>query len=205
MKRKPQSAQAQATKDCIFQATAHILMKEGHESLNTNKIAAKAGVSIGSLYQYFASKEDILQELMDHMIQQRADRIKDALSVSMLLESDEKIIAKIVDVMIFDEDPQNQKLESYLLPVLLSSYKKDKLIKKVKTMESMVTPILKALLIMRKPSMLKRNLDAVTFVLVHSIRGLVMGATIFDRDLSKKEIRLEVTRLIRNYLRNDEK
>jgi len=45
------------TVQAILEATARVLMKEGYDRASTNKIAAKAGVSIGSLYQYFPSKE----------------------------------------------------------------------------------------------------------------------------------------------------
>src|SRR5262245_5797295 len=48
------------TVDAILEATARILMKEGYDRASTNKIAAEAGVSIGSLYQYFPSKEALV-------------------------------------------------------------------------------------------------------------------------------------------------
>lgn len=48
-----------------MEATAHILEEQGYEDLSTNRVALKAGVSIGSLYQYFPSKEALVGELMD--------------------------------------------------------------------------------------------------------------------------------------------
>src|SRR5438552_525696 len=41
------------TVDALVEATARVLIKEGYDRASTNKIAAVAGVSIGSLYQYF--------------------------------------------------------------------------------------------------------------------------------------------------------
>lgn len=54
--------------DAILEAAARILEDDGLGQLNTNAIAARAGVSVGSLYQYFPSKEAILAELIriDH-------------------------------------------------------------------------------------------------------------------------------------------
>jgi AcrR family transcriptional regulator len=43
--------------DTLIEATARVLIKQGYDRASTNKIAAAAGVSIGSLYQYFPSKE----------------------------------------------------------------------------------------------------------------------------------------------------
>jgi AcrR family transcriptional regulator len=62
-RRMPQQSRAQATVDAILIATAHILVKGGYPALNTNDVARVAGVSIGSLYQYFPSKEALLGEL----------------------------------------------------------------------------------------------------------------------------------------------
>jgi len=51
---------SRATVDALVEATARILIKEGYDRASTNKIAAVAGVSIGSLYQYFPSKEALV-------------------------------------------------------------------------------------------------------------------------------------------------
>ena len=53
------------TVDAILEATARILMKEGYDRASTNKIAERAGVSIGSLYQYFPSKEALVAAVSD--------------------------------------------------------------------------------------------------------------------------------------------
>jgi AcrR family transcriptional regulator len=53
------------TVNAILEATARILVREGYDRASTNKIAATAGVSIGSLYQYFPSKEALLAAVRD--------------------------------------------------------------------------------------------------------------------------------------------
>ncbi len=62
-RRRPKQARARATKEAIFEATIQILEGEDETAFNTNRIAERAGVSIGTLYQYFARKEHILIEL----------------------------------------------------------------------------------------------------------------------------------------------
>jgi AcrR family transcriptional regulator len=62
-KKQPKQARSQATVEAIIQATARILSKEGRARLSTNRIAEVAGVSVGSLYQYFPHKEALLAEL----------------------------------------------------------------------------------------------------------------------------------------------
>lgn len=62
-RKSPRQARARATVDAIVLATAHILRTEGAEGLTTNRIARLAGVSIGSVYQYFPNKHAIVAEL----------------------------------------------------------------------------------------------------------------------------------------------
>ena len=57
-------ARAQATVDAILSATARILVKDGYDHASTNKVALAAGVSVGSLYQYFPSKEALVVALI---------------------------------------------------------------------------------------------------------------------------------------------
>ena len=63
IRKTPRQSRARATVDAIVLAAAHILRTEGAAAVTTKRIAALAGVSIGSLYQYFSNKEGILDEL----------------------------------------------------------------------------------------------------------------------------------------------
>jgi AcrR family transcriptional regulator len=56
-------ARARETVDVILKAAACILEQDGYRAASTNAIARRAGVSVGSLYQYFASREDIFRAL----------------------------------------------------------------------------------------------------------------------------------------------
>lgn len=59
-RRQPRQDRALATQAAIFEAAAQILETEGEAGFNTNRVAERAGVSIGTLYQYFADKQAIL-------------------------------------------------------------------------------------------------------------------------------------------------
>lgn len=59
-RRQPKQARALATQAAIFEATAQILESQGEAALTTNGIAERAGISIGTLYQYHADKGSIL-------------------------------------------------------------------------------------------------------------------------------------------------
>jgi AcrR family transcriptional regulator len=50
--------------DSLLSATAKILVRLGYEGLTTNRVAEEAGVSVGSLYQYFPNKESLIAALI---------------------------------------------------------------------------------------------------------------------------------------------
>ncbi len=62
-RKMPSQARSRATVDAIIQAATYILTQVGWEGLTTNAIAERAGVNIGSLYQFFPNKEAIIAEL----------------------------------------------------------------------------------------------------------------------------------------------
>lgn len=63
-RRKPRQVRAELTRDRILTAAAHIFAEHGYAAGTTNRIAERARVSIGSLYQYFPNKDAILGELL---------------------------------------------------------------------------------------------------------------------------------------------
>jgi AcrR family transcriptional regulator len=61
MRKEPRQARARATTEAILDAAAHILGERGWKGLTTNAVAEAAGVSIGSLYQYFPNKLALIE------------------------------------------------------------------------------------------------------------------------------------------------
>jgi len=62
-RRTPKQPRAEETRQRILEAAAHVFAVRGYAGGTTNHIAAEAGLSIGSLYQYFPNKDAILVEL----------------------------------------------------------------------------------------------------------------------------------------------
>jgi AcrR family transcriptional regulator len=65
-RKTPHQARAKVTRDAILEAAAHIIAASGLAAFNTNAVAARAGVSIGSLYQYFPNKDALMVALIEH-------------------------------------------------------------------------------------------------------------------------------------------
>lgn len=66
--RKPRQKRSQATVAAIIAAGARILGRDGWEGFTTNAVAERAGVSIGSLYEYFRNKQALLDAIADDHI-----------------------------------------------------------------------------------------------------------------------------------------
>lgn len=62
-RRRPTQSRSRHTVDAILEATLRIVADEGEEQLNTNRIAERAGVSVGTLYQYFPTRDAIVEEI----------------------------------------------------------------------------------------------------------------------------------------------
>lgn len=63
-RKAPKQSRSKETVEAIFGAVTHILNRDGADHLTTNKIAEVAGVSVGSLYQYFKNKESIYEGIL---------------------------------------------------------------------------------------------------------------------------------------------
>ena len=66
--RKPQQERAKATYDAILEAAIRVLVEEGYPDASTVKIAQAAGVSVGTVYAYFADKDEIFSTYVDTRI-----------------------------------------------------------------------------------------------------------------------------------------
>ena len=63
LRKQPKQGRAVATVTAIVDAAARILTEDGYAAASTNRVAERAGVSIGSLYEYFPGKEAVFAEL----------------------------------------------------------------------------------------------------------------------------------------------
>lgn len=77
-RKRPRQARSQATVDVIFEATIQVLLSQGSQRLTTTRVAERAGVSVGTLYQYYPNKQALLYAVLERHL----DRIGDAVQVA---------------------------------------------------------------------------------------------------------------------------
>jgi len=83
-RRAPVQARAQRTIAAILEAAAQVVLRDGEAGFSTNRIAERAGVSIGTLYQYFPDKAAILDRLVLDWRNQALAQIDQALAAATL-------------------------------------------------------------------------------------------------------------------------
>jgi AcrR family transcriptional regulator len=98
-RKSPRQDRSRVTVDAILDATAHILVADGYDQLSTNRVAERAGVSIGSLYQYFPNKEALVGELVDRLSGQILEQMMNSLR-ELATAPPEEVAKKLVAAMV---------------------------------------------------------------------------------------------------------
>jgi AcrR family transcriptional regulator len=79
-RKKPSQGRSRFTVEQILEGAAHVFARRGYAAATTNHIARKAGVSIGSLYQYFPNKEALLVALLEQHMHSASSILDELLS-----------------------------------------------------------------------------------------------------------------------------
>src|SRR5690242_1756362 len=78
-RKKPRQERAKDTVGAILSAAAQVLIQCGYEQTTTARIAERAGVSVGSLYQYFPNKEALVAALIQHHAEELLNAVRSVL------------------------------------------------------------------------------------------------------------------------------
>jgi AcrR family transcriptional regulator len=195
-RRRPVQQRAQVTVEAMLDAAIKLLKRKGSASLTTNRIAETAGVSIGSVYQYFPNKQAIylaLHErhiaLVDEVMQRRVRECTDATL--------EELIGSMIDGMIevHQADPE--------LSVLLQSEVPHRADSTVDFSIRNFSLVREALAIHKKELGGKTDLRMQSFVVIKMIDSLG-HAIVLQRPsgTSLSRARAEVLRAVATYLRS---
>ncbi len=192
-RKQPKQERSQATVEAILMAAAHILTESGMEPFTTNRVAQLAGVSIGSLYQYFPNKKSLLvalaQQHAEQMMQLAQDHLMNVETLTIL-----EVIRQIVRAAI-----ASQSANPRLHQVLHEQISRDQVM--TVGAESQMEQLLRSFLEQRREQLKPENLDLTVFIVSRTIEGLIQRA-ILDRSqwLESGELEAEITRLLSGYL-----
>jgi AcrR family transcriptional regulator len=191
---------SRATVDALLEATTRVLMKEGYEHASTNHIAEVAGVSIGSLYQYFPSKEALVAAVIDRHAQEISEATRNVL-VKAAAHPIEDAAREFVSAGI-DGHRVNPKLHGVLAEQIPRVGRLKKIEANIQDGYALVRGYLEA----HRDEIDVADLDLAAFILVTVVEALTHAAVLRRPDIlsDEKAGRFvdDVTRLVVRYLRD---
>ena len=188
---------SRATVDALLEATARILIREGFDKASTNRIAAVAGVSVGSLYQYFPSKEALVAAVIDRHNQELMRAVRGELAEAMELPIKEGV-RKLVAVAV-----KAHRIDPRLHLVLAEQIPRVGRLEKAATFNRQNYSLFAAYLERHRDEIRPVEIGLAAFVCVTSIEALTHTAVLHHKvvsDEAVEELIEEATHLVVGYL-----
>jgi AcrR family transcriptional regulator len=191
-------ARSRATVDALVEATARILVRDGFDQASTNRIAAEAGVSVGSLYQYYPGKEALVvavaerhnRELMGVVRAAAAEVAPEPLAAGV-----RRLVAAAIDA---------HRVDPELHRVLAEQIPRTGALEGVEAFNREAYELFRAYLEDRRDELRAVDLDLAAFVCVTSIEALTHTAVLHRPEALAGEagetLADEATRLVLGYL-----
>ena len=178
-RKSPRQRRSKETVEAMIQAAARVLQTQGAQALTTNEIARVAGVSVGSLYQYFPDKDSIVVALVEYQLE------KDREELAYLLANRDDLSIRQHLAQIMQQLCARQValgcLPGQLLP-LLSKLRSEDLVHRIfQEMSQMMISFVQDHAASLRPQYRDPIvLEHAMFVLTHGIRGALNAATVHD-------------------------
>jgi AcrR family transcriptional regulator len=172
-RKRPRQSRSRATVDTILAATARVLVKRGFDGLTTNAVAEAAGISIGSLYQYFPNKEALVAALIEKHVEDM-----NAAILSELTRVAQLPIAQAVRAVI-ELTVEAHAIEPALHQVLTEQVPRVGRLAKLRELEAICERMVAGLLAMRRDELAITDPDTAAFLLVTSIESITHRAALF--------------------------
>ncbi len=194
-RKQPTQERSRTMVETIVKATTQVLLKEGYEACTTNRVAAAAGVSIGSVYQYFPNKEALVvavmeryqAELRDAMVQRLAE-----LATADLETAVRGMVAAMLEV---------PRLQPRLHRVLLEQVPRIGALKRLHELHGEYAPLIEAWLEAHRAELGVTNPSVAAWVLIAAVEGVV-ARVMLERPgwIELGILQAQLTRLVLNYL-----
>jgi AcrR family transcriptional regulator len=191
----PQQDRSRMTVEAILEATTHILTEEGYDKANTNRIAERAGISIGSLYQYFPNKESLMASLTEQHSNEIAALVESKLQ-NLFDVPPEVAIPELIRAVI-----AAHAINPCLHQVLNEEIPRSERPQHMQTADERIAELLRAYLTRWRARIHPQNLEMTVFILSRTVESLCHSAVIeHPVFLSNIQFEQEVSNLLLLYL-----
>ncbi len=194
-RKSPVQARSAASVDAILKATVQVLLRAGKEKLTTTRVAQRAGVSVGTLYQYFPNKSALLRAALKLHVQEilaEVDKVCKAQRGRPVEQMAEALAVAFLAVKMRDAK------KSRALYAVSSDVEG---VKVTATAEARAKEAIVELL-RSAPEALKTDLELVATVLQSTIAGVKRQLLVSDMPETQfEEMQRELVLVVRSYVR----
>ncbi len=191
-RKKPQQERSLAMVATLLEAATRVFVKEGYAKATTNRIAKAAGVSVGSLYQYFPSKDAIAVELLrryrDGLVELVATRLSGATS-----ETFDAVVRDLIGELLRAEGI-NPALHRVLIEQVLRTSARREMLGFEERLEAVLAEAMRA----AKIELADPDLSA--FMIVRVVLSVVQSAVVDRPKYKTSALADELTELVVGYV-----
>lgn len=198
-RKEASQGRSRATVEALLDATTRVLVREGYDRTSTNRVAQVAGVSVGSLYQYFPSKEALVAAVIERHNNEMMQIVRQALS-KVALSPIEIAARELVSVMI-----NAHRVDPKLHRILAEQTPRVGRLQNIERVEQEAMALVRAYLDAHSGEVRVRDLDVAAFFCVTIVEALTHAVIVrrpeaVSNDQVDKLIN-EITYLLVSYLR----
>jgi AcrR family transcriptional regulator len=196
-RKTPRQARAAETRARILDAARAVFAERGYAAGTTNRIAQAAGLSVGSLYQYFPNKDAILVELVRAHVDDGTRRVLASTTDRRGVAQDddvESLVRNVVSAMV-EVHARDRRLHRVLFE---ESPRPASLLAELAELEDQVVALLAERLAVWCPDLDDSSLPA--RIVVITVESLVHRMVATDRSLDVDRFVDEATRMVSGYL-----
>jgi AcrR family transcriptional regulator len=194
-RKKPRQDRSVATVDAILDATARVLTTTGYDRASTNRVAMAAGVSVGSLYQYFPSKEALVAALATRHNSKMSALVRAKLA-ELAAAPMHVAVRAMIDAM-FAAHAVDPKLHKVLIEEVPRIGQLENLLAVERETEALVAALLES----RKGELRRTDAETMAFVLVHVVEAVTHASVIAEHAPARaRRVADELTDMVLRYL-----
>ena len=198
-RKQPQQARAQTTVHAILEATVQVLDREGPEAATTTRIAEVAGVSVGTLYQYFSHRDAVFDALQEREFERAIALVANVLSDDNLARTPRETVMAAIQGLgaLYRQSPGMHRV---LAMEGLRATKADRLV----SFDLRVIALVRHFLSATEAPVRRKNLEAAAFVAFQCVRATML-ASLLEKPAGLNDATLveELTDLLLRYLVDD--
>ena len=195
VRRKPAQQRSRDVVATLIEATAQTIAQRGLDGTTTNHIAARAGVSVGTIYQYFNNKEELVGALLDKLVEDLAHIVDRG--VPHFLDSDLQTTVRGLLHTAFELFESNEKL--YL--ELARNWHRLDTQRALRSIERHMQEVFRLYALRHYREMHVKDLSAAVFVMTNSsVFTILRYLSLPHEPFSREKLVDELTRMLAGYL-----